>query len=99
MIFALAEILCLEKFRQADDLHPTPGSVCNAADGLLKILFRLRAARHLHQRHTKFLRGHAFPTSANKYSRDSCQLSAVSFQQNRSPAPLHDWYFIEGSFG
>src|ERR1035438_7465868 len=99
MIFALAEILCLKKFGQADDLRPTPGSVCNAADGLLKILFRLRPARHLHQRHTKFLRGHGFPTSANKYSRESRQLSAISYQQKRSPAPLHDRYFIERSFG
>ena len=99
MILALAEILRLKKFRQADDLRAAPGSVGYAAEGLLKILFRLWAARHLHQRHAKFLRGHAFPTSANKYSRESCQLSAVSFQQNPSPVLLHGWYFIEGSFG
>jgi hypothetical protein len=48
MILALAEILCLEKLRQADHLRAASGSVGNAADGFFEILFRLRAARHLH---------------------------------------------------
>src|SRR6266571_4576582 len=59
MIFPLAEILRLEKFRQAHNLRSAPSGVGNTAQGLLEILFRLRTARHLHQRHAKFLRGHA----------------------------------------
>ena len=59
MIFALAEILRLKKFGQADDLGAAPGGVGNAAEGLLQILFRLRAARHLHQGHAKFFRRQA----------------------------------------
>src|SRR5579859_4769085 len=71
MILALAEILRLEEFRQAHNLRAASGSVGHSTQRLLKILFRLRPARHLHQRYAKFLRGHAFPTSANKYSRES----------------------------
>jgi hypothetical protein len=59
MIFALAEILGLEKFGQAYDLGATPGGIGDAAEGFLQILFRLRTARHLHQSHAKFFRGQA----------------------------------------
>src|SRR5579864_7386543 len=59
MIFALAEILGLEKFGQADDLSAAPSGVGDAAEGLLQILFRLRTARHLYQRHAEFFRGQA----------------------------------------
>src|ERR1017187_622383 len=64
MILALAKILRLEEFRQAHDLGSHAGGVGDATESLLQILFRLRAARHLHQRHAKVFRGHAFPTSA-----------------------------------
>jgi len=60
-VFALAEILRLEEFGQAHDLGSPSGGVCDAAESLLQILFRLRSAGHLHQSHAKFLRGHAFP--------------------------------------
>ena len=60
MIFSLAEILSLEKFRQADDLRPAPGSFGDAAERLFEILFRFRPTRHLHQGHTKFFRRHEF---------------------------------------
>jgi hypothetical protein len=77
MIFALTEILRLKKLGQADYLRAASGSFGDAADRLFEILFGLRTARHLHHRHAKFLRGHVFPTSVNKYSRESWQLSAV----------------------
>ena len=82
MILALAEILGLKKLGQADHLRAASGGVGDAAQRLFEILFRLRAARHLYQRHAKFLRGHAFPTSANKYSR-----RAVSYQPSAGRNP------------
>jgi hypothetical protein len=57
MIFPLAEILRLEKFRQAHNLRSASSGIGNPAQGLLEILFRLRTAGHLHQGHAKFLRG------------------------------------------
>ena len=56
MIFALAEILGLKEFGQADDLRAASGSVGHTLEGLGEILFGLWAARHLHQGHTKFIR-------------------------------------------
>jgi hypothetical protein len=60
MIFALAEVLGLEKFGQAHDLGATSSCVSDAAQGLLQVLFRLWAAGHLQQSHTEFFRGHSF---------------------------------------
>ena len=61
VIFALAEILRLKKFGQADDFGAASGRVRDAFDSLGKILLRLRTARHLHQRHAKFFRRQDFP--------------------------------------
>src|SRR5208282_4482337 len=85
MILALAEILRLKKLRQADDLRATSDGVGNPGYGLFEILLGLWAARHLHQCDAKFLRGHALPTSANKYSRR--KLSARSRQRSVKPLP------------
>jgi hypothetical protein len=58
MIFALAEILRLEKFGQAHDFSPAPGRIGHAFEGFSEILFGFRSAGHLHQSYTKFVRGH-----------------------------------------
>ena len=81
VIFALAKILRLKKFRQTDDLRAASGSVGNAAQGLLEILFGLWSARHLHQGHAKLFRRHALRSSAFNIAGESFQLSALSFQQ------------------
>jgi hypothetical protein len=59
MIFALAEILCLEKFREADDLGAASSRVGNAFQSFRKILVGIRAAGHLYQGYAEFVRGHA----------------------------------------
>jgi hypothetical protein len=56
MILALAKILRLKKFGQTDHLCASARSIGDAFHGLGEILFGLRPARHLHQRHSKFLR-------------------------------------------
>jgi hypothetical protein len=65
MVFALAEVLCLEQFGNADDLRAASGSVGYTFESFVKILFRFCAAGHLHQGHTKFIRGHAFSPLPN----------------------------------
>src|SRR3954454_4462368 len=60
VIFSLTEILRLEKLGEADDLRAFSCRVSDARQSLFEILFRFRPARHLHQSHTVFLRGHAF---------------------------------------
>jgi hypothetical protein len=52
-ILALAEILRLEKLRQAHDLGAPASSFADPVDRFLQILFRLRPARHLHQADAK----------------------------------------------
>src|ERR1700722_10027357 len=100
MIFALAEILGLKEFGEADDLGAAPGSICHAADGFFEVFFRLRAARHLHQSHTKFLRRHDLLFPENKYSRTaavSYQLSAISENASRfcgASCGLSRWLLI-----
>src|SRR5271166_4549059 len=82
MVLALAEILSLKKFRQADDLRAPSGGIGRATQGLFQILLRLRPARHLDQGYAKFLRRQV-PTSRFQYSRKttaSSHLSALSFQ-------------------
>ena len=59
MIFALAEILGLKKFGQADYLGAASGGVGDALESLVQILFWFGAAGHLHQGHAEFVRGHA----------------------------------------
>ena len=56
MILSLAEILRLEEFWKADDFRPASRRFGNPAESLVKILFRLRSARHLDQGHTEFFR-------------------------------------------
>jgi hypothetical protein len=58
VVFALAEILRLEQFGQADHLGTASRGVGHAFESLVKILLGLRAAGHLHQSHTEFVRGH-----------------------------------------
>src|SRR5580700_10160186 len=78
MIFALTKILALEQFGQADDLRSASGGVAHAFQSLGEILFRLGAARHLHQGHAKFVRGHGRPLGINISI--VTPLSAVSYQ-------------------
>ncbi len=47
-VFALAEILRLKQFGQADDLGAFGGGVAHVCDRALQVLFRLGRARHLH---------------------------------------------------
>ena len=54
MIFALAEVLRLKKFRQTDDLGSALGSLGDAAESFVEILLWLRAAGHLDQGHAEF---------------------------------------------
>jgi hypothetical protein len=56
VVFALAEILRLKQFRQADHLNAASGGVGDALEGLGEILFRLRPARHLDERDAEFFR-------------------------------------------
>ena len=86
MIFALAEILRLEKFGQADHFGAASGCVADALESFGKILFGLRSARHLHQGYAKFVRGHAFiplPINIAFVKKEShqaiCEAAAFSF--------------------
>jgi hypothetical protein len=54
MIFPLAEVLRLKKFRQANDLGSALSGIGDAVEGLVEILFWLRAAGHLDQGHAEF---------------------------------------------
>jgi hypothetical protein len=47
-ILALAEVLRLEEFRQADDVGTALGRIGNAIEGLSQVVRGFRAARHLH---------------------------------------------------
>src|ERR1019366_682923 len=47
-VLALAEILRLKQFRQADNLGAFGGGSANVGNGALQVLLRLRGARHLH---------------------------------------------------
>ena len=60
VILALAKILRLKQFGQANHLRAAPGRIGHAFQSFGEILFRLRAARHLYQRRAKFIRGHAY---------------------------------------
>src|SRR5215472_3765255 len=61
VVFTLAKILGLEKFRQTDDLRASSRGVGDAAERLFEILLWLRAARHLDQGYAIFFRRHARP--------------------------------------
>ena len=63
-VFALAKILCLEKFWQADHPRTTVASILNAGESLLQVLFRLGTAGHLHQADTKTFRRQAATSPA-----------------------------------
>jgi hypothetical protein len=54
VVFALAEILRLKKFREANHLNAASGSVGDALESLGEILLGLGAARHLDERDAKF---------------------------------------------
>src|ERR1700752_3471065 len=99
MIFALAEVLGLEEFGQAHDLGAASGGISDAAQGLLQILFRLRAAGHLHQSHTEFFRGHAFrPPRTNIAGRLSAICSVhlcVLWDDKKNPKPQRAQSFTE----
>jgi hypothetical protein len=60
MILPLAKILRLEKFGQANHLRPASRRIRRALQSLFEICFGFGPTRHLHQRHAKFVRGHAF---------------------------------------
>jgi hypothetical protein len=62
MVFSLAEILRLEKFRQADHLRSPRLGLVNAVDGPLQIFFGVGRRRHLDEPDTElFLRQCAAP--------------------------------------
>jgi hypothetical protein len=84
VVFTLAEILRLKKFREANHLNAAPSSVGDALEGLGKILLGLRSARHLDERDAKFFWRQACETSKIKYSRSGWQRSAVTHQRNHS---------------
>ena len=48
-VLALAEILRLEEFRQADDLGAARGGLMDLVDGPLQIFVGIGRRRHLHQ--------------------------------------------------
>src|SRR5579864_1510401 len=54
MIFALAEVLRLKKFRQTDDLGSAFGGIGDPTESFVEILLWLRAAGHLDQGHAEF---------------------------------------------
>jgi hypothetical protein len=54
-ILALAEVLRLEEFRQADDVGTALGRIGNAIESLRQVVRGLRAARHLHESDGKFI--------------------------------------------
>jgi hypothetical protein len=54
-ILALAEILGLKEFGEADDLRPASGRLMDLVDGALQILVGIGRGRHLHQADLKFL--------------------------------------------
>ena len=58
MVFALAEVLSLEQLGQTDHVGSALGSLGDAAEGFLEILFWLRAAGHLDQGHAEFFWRH-----------------------------------------
>ena len=47
-VFALAEVLRLKEFGQADEFRALLGGIAHVRDGAFQILFRIRRARHLH---------------------------------------------------
>jgi hypothetical protein len=66
------------------------GGVGHAFESFLKILFGLGAARHLHQGHAKFVRGHGCPLSINiAFEEGSYQLSALSGQPSTNKTMDH----------
>jgi hypothetical protein len=80
VIFALAEILGLEKFGEADYFGAASGGVGYALQCLVKILFRVGAAGHLHQGYAEFVRGHAGSSPSNIAGTGfGYQLSACQF--------------------
>src|SRR6202020_1163704 len=85
MIFALAEVLRLKQFRKADDLRATSGRICHAFERFCEILFRLRPAGHLDQRHTKFVGRQGVRSSDDHYSiRETASNPGVSLRENSS---------------
>src|ERR1039458_4746666 len=84
MIFSLAKILRLKKFRQADNLRAASRGIGHAFQSFGEILRGIGSARHLHQRHTKFVRGQGVRSSDDQYSRTalSYQLSAIRSEPN-----------------
>ena len=57
-VFALAEILRLKKFRQADDLRTARRGLVDLVDGVLQIFVGIGRGRHLYQSDGEFLRWH-----------------------------------------
>jgi len=57
MIFALAEVLRLKKFRQTDNMGSALGGIGDPAESFVEILPWIRAAGHLDQGHAKFFWG------------------------------------------
>jgi hypothetical protein len=68
VVFALAEILSLKKFRQADHLNAPSGGIGDALEGLGEILLGLGATRHLDERDAEFFGRQCFRPPEIKYS-------------------------------
>src|SRR6266403_762734 len=64
-ILALAEVLRLEQFRQADDVGTALGRIGNAVERLRQVVRGFGAARHLHESDGKFI-GQESPNGTSK---------------------------------
>src|SRR5262249_9905233 len=60
MVFTLAEVLRLEKLRQANDIRATLSGVSNALQSFFEIFLRLRSAGHLDQTDPELFRRQRF---------------------------------------
>ena len=96
VILALAEVLRLEEFGQADDLGAASGGVGYAFESFLQILFWFGAAGHLHQGHAKFVRGHSFSPLRNNIASET-RASGVGYRAAARPLSKTALLFLEAA--
>jgi hypothetical protein len=66
VVFALAEILCLEELGEADHVRALCGGFIDHVNGVLQVLVWIGRAAHLHQADTEFLSGQSGGSSKNR---------------------------------